>query len=277
MSTNDDDLQPILNNIKIGDTVSVVLNNNSIISGRYMPRYESSERDHIVIKLPNGYNVGIILKKIKSIKVSSFTIETKKLSKNTLYNSSSLLSQDENDNDLSQISDLPKIVIISTGGTIASKIDYRTGGVTSVLSAKDLYTSIPELSLYASIDTEILFNEFSENIGPMQWHLIANKIIEKVNSGNYDGIIISHGTDTMSYTAAALSFALQDLPIPVIMVGAQRSSDRPSSDASSNLIASVILATQLDYSGVFVAMHGSISDEEIYCHIGNKNKEKSYK
>ena len=84
----------------------------------------------------------------------------------------------------------------------------------------------------------------------MQWHLIANKIIEKVNSGNYDGIIISHGTDTMSYTAAALSFALQDLPIPVIMVGAQRSSDRPSSDASSNLIASVIFATQLDYSGV---------------------------
>ena len=238
MSTNDDDLQPILNNIKIGDTVSVVLNNNSIISGRYMPRYESSERDHIVIKLPNGYNVGIILKKIKSItKVSSFTIETEKLSKNTLYNSSSLLSQDENDNDLSHISDLPKIVIISTGGTIASKIDYRTGGVTSVLSAKDLYTSIPELSLYASIDTEILFNEFSENIGPMQWNLIANKIIEKVNSGNYDGIIISHGTDTMSYTAAALSFALQDLPIPVIMVGAQRSSDRPSSDASSNLIA----------------------------------------
>ena len=136
MSTNDDDLQPILNNIKIGDTVSVVLNNNSIISGRYMPRYESSERDHIVIKLPNGYNVGIILKKIKSIKVSSFTIETEKLSKNTLYNSSSLLSQDENDNDLSQISDLPKIVIISTGGTIASKIDYRTGGVTSVLSAE---------------------------------------------------------------------------------------------------------------------------------------------
>ena len=85
MSTNDDDLQPILNNIKVGDTVNVVLNNNSIISGRFMPRYESSERDHIVIKLPNGYNVGIMLKKIKSItKVSSFSIETEKLPKKNL-------------------------------------------------------------------------------------------------------------------------------------------------------------------------------------------------
>jgi glutamyl-tRNA(Gln) amidotransferase subunit D len=271
MSTNNDDLQSILKDIKVGDIVNVVLNNSSIISGRLMPRYESSERDHIVIKLANGYNIGIMLKKIKIItKVSSFSIETDELPKKNLYNSSSLKSQHKNDNDLSQISNLPKIALISTGGTIASKIDYRTGGVTSVLSAKDLYTSIPELSLYASIDTEILFNEYSENIGPMQWHLIANKVIEKINSGNYDGIIISHGTDTMSYTAAALSFALQDLPIPVIIVGAQRSSDRPSSDASSNLIASVIFATQLDYSGVFVAMHGSISDKEIYCHIGTR-------
>ncbi|MDP9498994.1 MAG: asparaginase domain-containing protein, partial [Thermoproteota archaeon] len=237
MSTNNDDLQSILKDIKVGDIVNVVLNNSSIISGRLMPRYESSERDHIVIKLANGYNIGIMLKKIKIItKVSSFSIETDELPKKNLYNSSSLKSQHKNDNDLSQISNLPKIALISTGGTIASKIDYRTGGVTSVLSAKDLYTSIPELSLYASIDTEILFNEYSENIGPMQWHLIANKVIEKINSGNYDGIIISHGTDTMSYTAAALSFALQDLPIPVIIVGAQRSSDRPSSDASSNLI-----------------------------------------
>src|SRR5687768_18433219 len=270
MSINDD-VQSILNDIKVGDIVNIVLNNNSVISGRLMPRYESSERDHIVIKLPNGYNVGIMLKNIKFItKVSSFSIETEELPKKNLFNSSSLKSQYENDNDLSHISNLPKIALISTGGTIASKIDYRTGGVTSVLSAKDLYTSIPELSLYASIDTEILFNEYSENIGPMEWHLIANKVIEKINSGNYDGIIISHGTDTMSYTAAALSFALQDLPIPVIIVGAQRSSDRPSSDASSNLIASVIFATQLDYSGVFVAMHGSISDKEIYCHIGTR-------
>jgi glutamyl-tRNA(Gln) amidotransferase subunit D len=270
MSSNDD-LQSILDSINVGDIINVVLNNNSIISGRYMPRYESSEKDHIIIKLNNGYNIGIKLNRIKSItKVSSPSIITEELPEKSLYNSISLKSQYRNDIDLSQMSNLPKIALISTGGTIASKIDYRTGGVTSVLSAKDLYTSIPELSLYASIDTEILFNEYSENIGPTQWNLIANKIIDKINSGSYDGIVISHGTDTMSYTAAALSFALQDIPIPVILVGAQRSSDRPSSDASSNLIASVLFATQLDYSGVFVSMHGSISDEQIYCHLGTR-------
>jgi glutamyl-tRNA(Gln) amidotransferase subunit D len=270
MSSNDD-LQSILDSINVGDIINVVLNNNSIISGRYMPRYESSEKDHIIIKLNNGYNIGIKLNRIKSItKVSSPSIITEELPEKSLYNSVSLKSQYRNDIDLSQMSNLPKIALISTGGTIASKIDYRTGGVTSVLSAKDLYTSIPELSLYASIDTEILFNEYSENIGPTQWNLIANKIIDKINSGSYDGIVISHGTDTMSYTAAALSFALQDIPIPVILVGAQRSSDRPSSDASSNLIASVLFATQLDYSGVFVSMHGSISDEQIYCHLGTR-------
>ena len=270
MSSNDD-LQSILDSIKVGDIINVVLNNDSIISGRCMPRYESSEKDHIIIKLNNGYNIGIKLNRIKSItKVSSLSVITEELAGKSLDNSISLKSQYRNDIDLSQVSNLPKIALISTGGTIASKIDYRTGGVTSVLSAKDLYTSIPELSLYASIDTEILFNEYSENIGPTQWNLIANRIIDKINSGIYDGIVISHGTDTMSYTAAALSFALQDLPIPVILVGAQRSSDRPSSDASSNLIASVIFATQLDYSGVFVSMHGSISDEQIHCHLGTR-------
>ncbi|HYY71446.1 MAG TPA: Glu-tRNA(Gln) amidotransferase subunit GatD, partial [Nitrososphaeraceae archaeon] len=270
MSSNDD-LQSILDSIKVGDIINVVLNNNSIVSGRCMPRYESSEKDHIIIKLNNGYNIGIKLNRIKSItKVSSFSIVMEELAEKSLDNSISLKSQYRNDIDLLQVSNLPKIALISTGGTIASKIDYRTGGVTSVLSAKDLYASIPELSLYASIDTEILFNEYSENIGPTQWNLIANKIIAKINSGIYDGIVISHGTDTMSYTAAALSFALQDLPIPVILVGAQRSSDRPSSDASSNLIASVIFATQLDYSGVFVSMHGSISDEQIHCHLGTR-------
>ncbi len=269
MSSNDD-LQSILDSIKVGDIINVVLNNHSVISGRYMPRYESSEKDHIIIKLNNGYNIGIKLNRIKSITISSFSIVTEEPTEKSLDNSISLKSQYRNDIDISQVSNLPKIALISTGGTIASKIDYRTGGVTSVLSAKDLYTSIPELSLYASIDTEILFNEYSENIGPTQWNLIANKIIDKINSGIYDGIVISHGTDTMSYTAAALSFALQDLPIPVILVGAQRSSDRPSSDASSNLIASVIFATQLDYSGVFVSMHGSISDEQIHCHLGTR-------
>jgi glutamyl-tRNA(Gln) amidotransferase subunit D len=115
-----------------------------------------------------------------------------------------------------------------------------------------------------------LINEYSENIGPNEWNIIINKIIEKINLGMYQGIIISHGTDTMSYTASALSFVLQNIPIPVILVGAQRSSDRPSSDASSNLIGAVICASRLDYSGVFVVMHSGMSDDVVACHIGTR-------
>jgi glutamyl-tRNA(Gln) amidotransferase subunit D len=131
---------------------------------------------------------------------------------------------------------LPNIALISTGGTIASKIDYRTGGVRSALSASDLYASVPELRKYASIDPEVILSEYSENLNPEHWTLIANKVAEKIRSGKYSGVIVSHGTDTMHYTASALSFALQNLPVPVILVGAQRSSDRPSSDAPLNLI-----------------------------------------
>ena len=87
-----------------------------------------------------------------------------------------------------------------------SKIDYRTGGVSSVLSASDLYLSVPEISRYATIDTEVLLNEYSENLRPEHWTLMANKIIEKTSMGIYRGIILSHGTDTMHYSSASSKF-----------------------------------------------------------------------
>jgi glutamyl-tRNA(Gln) amidotransferase subunit D len=149
-------------------------------------------------------------------------------------------------------------------------VDYRTGGVHAAISASEIYASIPELGNYASVDTEVLLNEYSENLKPEHWSLIANKVAEKVKSGRYQGIIISHGTDTMHYTASALSFALQNLPIPVVLVGAQRSSDRPSSDAALNLIGGIVFAIKSNYSGVFVAMHASSSDDVIACHVGTR-------
>jgi glutamyl-tRNA(Gln) amidotransferase subunit D len=160
--------------------------------------------------------------------------------------------------------------LLSTGGTISSKIDYRTGGVMSALTAKELNDSIPELMKIANIDPEVVLSEYSENIKPEHWSLIARKVANNILSGKYDGIIVSHGTDTMHYTSAALSFALQNLPIPVILVGAQRSSDRPSSDASLNLIGACTFATRSKFSGVFVAMHYSISDDVVACHIGTR-------
>jgi glutamyl-tRNA(Gln) amidotransferase subunit D len=129
---------------------------------------------------------------------------------------------------------------------------------------------VPELASYASVDPEVLMSEYSENLRPEHWTLIAEKVVEKIKTGKYEGIVISHGTDTMHYTAAALSFALQNLPVPVVLVGAQRSSDRPSSDAALNLLGATIFAADSRYTGVFVAMHAGTSDDTIACHVGTK-------
>jgi glutamyl-tRNA(Gln) amidotransferase subunit D len=243
--------------VSVGDTISVKTNDDEFM-GILMPRYELADENHIVIKLKSGYNIGI-----KTANIQSIT----KIIEGSGQNVSVETFKKEH---LKEAEVLPKIALISTGGTITSKIDYRTGGVSSALSASELYASIPELEKYASIDTDVILNEYSENLKPEHWTMIANKIAEKVKSDMYCGIIVSHGTDTMHYTASALSFALQNLPIPVVIVGAQRSSDRPSSDAALNLISATIFATKSQFSGVFVAMHAGPSDETIACHIGTR-------
>lgn len=260
-------------NILIGDAVEIKTDVKTY-NGILMPRYESSDRNHIVLKLRNGYNIGINLTKIKAIdRIDPLTLdqvvylrsEQEKLHLDKVIQT----SHSGNEGNV-QYNGLPRIALISTGGTIASKVDYRTGGVTPALSASDLYSAVPELAKYASIDSEVLLNEYSENLGPQHWTLIASKIAEKIRLGIYQGIILAHGTDTMHYTASALSFALQKLPIPVILVGAQRSSDRPSSDAAPNLIGAVVFATKSEYSGVFLSMHAGSSDNVIACHIGTR-------
>jgi glutamyl-tRNA(Gln) amidotransferase subunit D len=242
--------------ILVGDTVKITTENDEMV-GILMPRYESAGEDHIVIKLNSGYNTGINVDKIKSItKLSDSGKEAAAASV-----TASPLPANEN---------LQKVALISTGGTIASKIDYRTGGVHAALSAAELYASVPELANLASIDPEVLLSEYSENLRPKHWSLIAEKVAEKIRSGRYRGIVVSHGTDTMHYTAAALSFALQKLPVPVVLVGAQRSSDRPSSDAALNLLGAMIFATKSEYAGVFIAMHAGTSDDTIACHVGTR-------
>jgi glutamyl-tRNA(Gln) amidotransferase subunit D len=243
--------------VSMGDTIRVKTNDDEF-TGILMPRYELADENHIVIKLKSGYNIGI-----KTANIQSIT----KIIQGSDQNVSTETFKKEH---LKEGKVLPKIALISTGGTITSKIDYRTGGVSSALSTSELYASIPELEKYASIDTDVILNEYSENLKPEHWTMIANKIAEKIKSNMYCGIIVSHGTDTMHYTASALSFALQNLPIPVVIVGAQRSSDRPSSDAALNLISATIFATKSQFSGVFVAMHASPSDETIACHVGTR-------
>jgi glutamyl-tRNA(Gln) amidotransferase subunit D len=241
--------------ISVGDSIKITTKDGEI-TGVLMPRYESASEEYIVIKLKSGYNTGIHVGKIKSI--------TKLLDKDQAVSSittTAVIPAKQN---------LPKVALISTGGTIASKIDYRTGGVHAALSADELYASVPELANHASIDPEVLMSEYSENLKPEHWRLIAERVAEKIKTEKYSGIVVSHGTDTMHYTAAALSFALQKLPVPVVLVGAQRSSDRPSSDAALNLLGAIIFSAESKYPGVFVAMHAGISDDTVACHVGTR-------
>jgi glutamyl-tRNA(Gln) amidotransferase subunit D len=164
---------------------------------------------------------------------------------------------------------LPHVVIMSTGGTIASRVDYRTGAVRSAISASDLYGVVPELADVARVDTEIVFSLYSENITQKHWTELAENVAKRIEQG-VNGVVIAHGTDTMAYTSAALSFALQNLPVPIILVGAQRSSDRPSSDAATNLIGAVKAAGEAPFAEVGLAMHETVSDTAILVHRGTK-------
>jgi glutamyl-tRNA(Gln) amidotransferase subunit D len=164
---------------------------------------------------------------------------------------------------------LPKILLLSTGGTIASKVDYRTGSVTPALSAHDLYAIVPELDEIVNVDAEVLFSEYSENLTPEHWKKTAEKL-DSYSDSDYKGVIVAHGTDTMQYTAAFLSFALAGFPIPIVLVGSQRSSDRPSSDAASNLIAAAKFIVKSNTNGVFVCMHNNENDDDIACHFGTR-------
>ncbi|MEP6575578.1 MAG: Glu-tRNA(Gln) amidotransferase subunit GatD [Nitrososphaerota archaeon] len=260
--------------VTIGDHVCIESTRGKYC-GILIPRYEHATPDRIVVKLESGYNTGVSINKIKSIrKVEKPALANSNKNSSTNRDQSLLSSTDlQLDNILSpdeKSTNLPPVSLISTGGTISSRIDYRTGGVSSALTASELYESVPELREYSSIDPEVLFTEYSENLTPEHWTIIAKTVHEKILSQKYKGIIISHGTDTMHYTSAALSFALQNLPIPIILVGAQRSSDRPSSDAALNLLGAAVIATKSNIAGVLVVMHNSISDDVISCHLGTR-------
>ena len=238
------------NKILVGDSVKILA--DITYSGIVMPRYEHSDDKHIVLKLKSGYNIGLEIEKIEKIEKNPH------VEKNIQQNKE--IEKNEN---------LPNILLLSTGGTIASKIDYRTGAVTPVLTAEELNSSVPELAKIANIDTKVLFSEYSENIMPEHWLKIA-ETIKQYTESNYSGIIIAHGTDTMHYTSSYLSFSLAGFTIPIVLVGSQRSSDRASSDAALNLIGAIKFLTKSKTNGVYIAMHQDENDETIACHIGTR-------
>ena len=239
-------------NAGIGDKIRL-RQKDETLEGILIPVSEYSDGKHVVIKLKSGYNIGVRI--AEDTKIEKTGEGTK-----PAFTTSELPTQDKK---------LPKAAIISTGGTIASRVDYRTGAVRSALTASDLYSVVPELVNIAQIDAHVLFSIMSENMTTKHWEKIAETAAQKIAEGA-DGVVIAHGTDTMGYTAAALSFALQNLPVPVILVGSQRSADRPSSDSATNLIGAVTAATKAPLAEVAVAFHETLSDTAIALHRGTK-------
>ncbi|HJW98272.1 MAG TPA: Glu-tRNA(Gln) amidotransferase subunit GatD, partial [Candidatus Bathyarchaeia archaeon] len=237
---------------EIGDVVRIT-KEDEVCEGILIPRSEYGDETHLVIKLKNGYNIGITV-------TENTTIEKIGEGQKPAFAPPPIPEQKPG---------LPKVAIISTGGTIASRVDYRTGGVRPALTANDLYSVVPELAGIAEIETQILLSLFSENITPNDWTEIAQSTAKHILNG-VSGVVLAHGTDTMGYTSAALSFALQNLPVPVVIVGSQRSADRPSSDAATNLVGAVLTASKAPFAEVTVAMHETTSDNCIAIHRGTK-------
>jgi len=221
--------------------------------GIILPRSEFDDSLHLVLKLPTGYNVGI--------DVTTVTGITKLGSKEAHYKIP--------EKAFPTSPDKANVKLLGTGGTIASRLDYRTGAVIPAFSPGELYGAVPELADVCNLSTEKLFGVFSENMGPAEYKELAIAIGREIERG-IDGVVIGHGTDTMHHTASALAFMVQNPPVPIVMVGSQRSSDRPSSDAALNLIHATTTAATSDIAEVMVCMFGPTSDEYGLLHRGTR-------
>jgi glutamyl-tRNA(Gln) amidotransferase subunit D len=222
-------------------------------AGLILPRSETSDEHHLVLKLGSGYNVGIrhdtVLGAVKTgYREANYKIPEKEFPTQEGH---------------------ARVKLFGTGGTIASRLDYRTGAVIPAFTPGELYGSVPELADICNLETEKLFGVFSENMGWEQYRTLAERCGEAIREG-YEGIVIGHGTDTMHHTAAVLSFMVQRPPIPIVMVGSQRSSDRPSSDAARNLINATGTAASGDLAEVVVCMFGPTSDRYNLLHRGTR-------
>jgi glutamyl-tRNA(Gln) amidotransferase subunit D len=226
----------------IGAKYEFVLKDGYVRSGLLI----SFDSSSLFIKLNSGYNEGVLLKNIKSWKVLKKPQVTQK--KTFILESN------------------PEILILHTGGTIASKVDYSTGAVNSLVTPDEILALYPELKESRRIGSELISNMPSDDLNFSHYNIMAKKIELSIKKyPKLKGIILTHGTDTMHYTSAALSFALQNLPVPVLLVGSQRSSDRPSSDAASNLLNAVFfIEKHPEFKEVMICMHSSMNDPDCF-------------
>ena len=232
---------------------AIVDTTRGAFEGTVLPRAENDDDFHIVIKIITGYNVGIDVNTISSMKETGYKKANYQIP----------------EKEFPFTEGLPSVKLFGTGGTIASRLDYRTGAVIPAFSPGELYGAVPELADICNLETEKVFAVFSENMGPKQYISLAKAIGLEIERG-VDGIVIGHGTDTLHHTAAALTFMVQNAPIPIVLVGSQRSSDRPSSDAALNLMHAMYTAGHSDIAEVMVCMFGPTSDDYGLLHKGTR-------
>jgi len=231
----------------------VLRSTKGTFEGVILPRSETEDDLHIVIKLITGYNIGLHVDNITGVEVRGRKEAHYKIP----------------EQEFPKAPNKPNVTLLGTGGTIASRLDYRTGAVIPAFSPGELYGAVPELADICNLTTKKLYGVFSENMGPEQYINTAKAIGEEIANGA-DGIVIGHGTDTMHHSAAILSYMVKDPPVPIVLVGSQRSSDRPSSDAALNLINSTYAAAYSDIAEVMVCMFGPTSDEYSLLHPGTR-------
>lgn len=240
------------NGASIGDKVKIT-NKNTSYKGTILDRTVDAEDAYIVLKLENGYNIGINIEDAGLEIISKFQYEG--IIKERLD-----LPYSENKNNVS---------LLSTGGTVASMYDNKTGGVHPNFNAEDLIKINEDIVDLANIKAKTVINILSEDINVDDWVKISNSVYDEINDGA-DGVVVSHGTDTMHYTAAALSFMIKT-PVPIVLTGAQRSSDRPSTDAYLNIYNAVGAATS-NIAETLICMHSDLNDDSSYLHRGVKTR-----
>lgn len=233
---------------EFGDKVEVSINNKKEVG----TLLESHDAGVLLLKLENGYNIGLKKEDISEMKI----IEKKK-------------EEEIKEDEFKLFNRKPVIDFILTGGTISSKLDSSTGGVKWLIDSKELFSIYPEIFEIADIRVISPFMKASENMDCKDWIKIAKLVGKSLNDENVKGVIISHGTDFLHYTASALSFMLVNLTKPVVLTYSQRSSDRGSADSRLNIICSARAALS-DIAEVMVVGHATPNDDYCYALRGTK-------
>ncbi|MHA1969529.1 MAG: Glu-tRNA(Gln) amidotransferase subunit GatD [Candidatus Hodarchaeales archaeon] len=238
------------NNLEVWSRIKITKTNGASFSGILLPRAAFTASDYVTLRvLDTGYNIGVEISDDIKFESQGFSQGNYRLPSIEIHKKTSL----------------PDVVLLGTGGTVASRLDYRTGAVLPAFTPEELFAAVPEIQTRVNLTPRTLFEILSENFKPEYWVKTAEEIAKEIDRG-VDGIIIGHGTDTMAYTGSALSYFLQNLPIPVIILGSQRSSDRPSSDAAINLLNAATVAGYADIGEVLISMMGSTSHLYDYLH-----------